>query len=269
MPRVKVADTFLGGAARRWFLRHWLGFPAFDRARECHGFGERRHPQLSVKDPFAFVKLPDRRDPIARPRMDPHERAVCRLVQWIELEPSLRVVDRTPGLLTGRELLEDSPELPPQAISLDGLPLIELRAITQRETREKVAGVSDHRVVEAALRDQCTETANVQVDRLAVESDAVSLDLHLVATKAGSERRQRSAQRASGALGLGIRPKQSREAVAGLWLAGNRKVGDESHRFARIHLDRAPATLDARRSQEFQDQPPAGRPQSRGGLRAP
>src|SRR5207245_212441 len=94
--------------------RRWLRFPALDRTREHHGLGEGRHSQLAVQNPLTLVKLAERGDAIAGAGMNPHERAMGRLVDRIELEPSLRVDDRSLRVLARGEPLEDPRELPPE-----------------------------------------------------------------------------------------------------------------------------------------------------------
>jgi hypothetical protein len=191
-----------------------------------------------------------------------------RLVEWVELEPSFSVGDRAPRFLPRYEALEDACKLLSQGIGLGGLPLVELGAVSQREPREEIAGVRGHRVFETVVGDQGAEPANVEVDGV-IETDPNALYTQLLATQASSQRRQCSPQGASGALGVCIGPEERSEAVAGLRLPGHGQVRDESRRLPRVHVDDAAATLDARRSEELEDQPPACLPPSGGDLGAP
>ena len=68
---------------------------------------------------------------------------------------------------------------------------------------------------------------------------------------------------------VAVGPEQSRKAVAGLWVSGHGKICDQRSRFARVHLDRAPATLDARWPQQLQDEASACPPAGRDGPRTP
>jgi hypothetical protein len=245
-----------------------LGVAALDGAGKRDGLGKWCHAELAVQDSFALVELTQRRDAITGARVNPHQGAMRRLVEWVELEPSFPEDDRPPRLLTRYEPLEYSSQLLSQGVGLGGLPLVELRAVTQREPREEIPGVRGHRIVEAIIRDQGAETANVDVDGV-IESDPNALDTQLLAAQACSQRRQRSPQGASGALGVCIGPEERREAIAGLRLLSHGQVRDKSRRLPRVHLDRAPATLDARRSEELEDEAPASLPPSGGDLGAP
>jgi hypothetical protein len=99
----------------------------------------------------------------------------------------------------------------------------------------------------------------VHVDRLVVESDAQTVGVEFVATETRAQRRQRSAQRASCALRVGVGPQQCRDGVASLGLTGDGQIRDERRGLPRVQRDRAPTTLDAGSSEEAQDRSPGHR----------
>ena len=81
--------------------------PCADGLVERRRLDERRHTELLVDDPYALAVLVDGRRTIAELCVQAHQRAVGRLVERVEVQPSLGVDDGRGQLAGGRASIDE------------------------------------------------------------------------------------------------------------------------------------------------------------------
>ncbi len=121
-----------------------------------------------------------------------------------------------------------------------GTPVVELRAVAEREAREeRAAGEVGRRREDArVVRGRgMLDGDEVDVDRV-VEGDDGSVDPQPSVAQGGSQHGQRPPERAAGRLVVGVGPEEGGELVARVWAALDREDGEDRERLARVDHDR-------------------------------
>jgi len=228
--------------------------PGLDRVVERARLVHRRDAQLAVEHPHAFAVLAERGGAVARARVEAHELAVRRLVERVDREMALRVPERRAEiavpLRVNGEPREDLGVRASQRVGLGGLPIVELRAVAEREALEQVAAVERGRVREPAVGDGPAKLRHVDPQIGPVEIDRLALGLEPAVAERGPQDRQRATKCAPGLLLIMFWPEQRRQGRPPLWLPGHGEVGKERGRLSGVGLDGLPAHRDRGRAQQ-------------------
>src|SRR5438093_7152989 len=130
---VEIAHALMDVRCRRAGLG--LRIAALDRVAQRDGVAVRCDAELAVQNARALPVLTQGCSPVTRSGIETHERAMCSFIERLDRQPAPRVLDRASvvAFLMG-ESFQDSSELPSKGLGLRGLPLIELHAVTQRES---------------------------------------------------------------------------------------------------------------------------------------
>ena len=117
-----------------------------DRLVQLCSFCQRRYAKLRAQDALALLVLAHGSRTLARPGIQQHQLAVCRLVQRIKRQPAACIVDRRfPGVanrVTGCKRLEHLCQRAPQFLALEELPVVIICAVAQRKAGHKVVLVN-------------------------------------------------------------------------------------------------------------------------------
>ncbi len=242
MSGVSTAATGSAGAAQRFRRRRGAlqldrdGGPlAQDLAVQRLGLGLGLGIELALERADAELVLAERRASAAELHVQPHQRAVHRLLERIEgeeLERGLHGRLRRPRRpMPGEEPGQGLHRGLAQALALGQEPLLE-RRLLQRQARQEVALVQQPGLVERAgrpLGDEGLEDLRVDGHRLGVERHCVAVEPEGVGSGQGlPERGQRLAQAAAGLRRLHVAPEQGGQLVPGVGLAGgHREIGQQ------------------------------------------
>ena len=193
------------------------------------------------------------------------------LVQGIELQPA-------PGMpggplqITLRDAGRDQPLQPagqrlPQPFGHRRLPLLEVRAAAQDETRQEVIPVQLNRPLQGlGVRpsDQRLELAHVHLDRAELEGHRGPADGQASA-HGGRGDRQGAPQRGPALGAVGLRPQQVSELLAAVLAAGHGEQRQQRDGLSGVESDRETVAQHDRRPEQRQPQlrhqpPPTGSP---------
>ena len=231
-----------------------------DGAVQRRRLGQGRHAELPVEGAHALAVLGQRRGAVAAQGVEADELAVGGLLQRVQAQAPARVPDGRREAARLREPLDEAVErggqLAAQRIGLERLPVVEVRAVAQREAREEVVAVDGDGLLQRLgggprIGDARAEAVEVDVDRRAAEQgDPLPRGLQRLVADRSPQRRQGAPQRPAGVALVVLGPQQRRERVARAGAAGQRQVGQEGDGLARVDLDGPPVDLDLRRPQE-------------------
>ena len=142
-----------------------------------------RDPELLAQGSNAVAVLLERGCAVAAPGIQPDQLAVRGLVQWIDLEPPASVGNGPLVFATRGQQLHQAPQrraqLARQRVRLAHLPVVEVRAVTQRETLHEAAGEQRHRLAQilggGTIRCQLPEALDVELEAGSLlQGDAVA-----------------------------------------------------------------------------------------------
>ena len=278
--RVEIADRGRGAHfGRRGLVAER---PGFDRVLQRTRLRRRRDAELLIEESDRVAVLMERGGAVAPAGVEPHEVAVRGLVQRIGSETFLRLRDRRREVavaLGGRgESGERFGVIGAERIGLSGLPVVERRAVAEREALEEVAAIDRDRAREVATADRAPEFDHVDGQILPIEVDRLALGLEPPIAEGRAQHRECPSQRTAALLLVGVGPQQRRERRAALPPLRHGEVREQCRRLAGVGLDRLAADLDARRAEERHAQPghpgqaiapPASPRTSRGPRRCP
>ena len=141
--------------------------------------------------------------------------AVRGLVERIELEPAPGVRYGLGVLAAGDQPIHQAPQhrnqLALESARLGDLPVVEVRAVTQREPLEKATRQEDHRLVQPLDRrvpgDELAKALDIELEtRPSQQGNAVAAGLDPLVADRLSQRRQRAPERPARVLGVVTRP---------------------------------------------------------------
>ncbi len=167
---------------------------------------------------------------------------------------------------TAREPLERARQLPPQALGLEKLPVVEGDAVAQPETGHEVVAVKLNGLgqqrhafgtylrfpvpVRLALCQEVVETDDVYQDRAVVKVHVLSVGDQPPLRAGLAQRREGPAQGGAGATLVVLGPEQSSERVPGVAPPRYGQVGGERDRLPRVDFHEHALVLDARRTEQ-------------------
>ena len=171
--------------------------------------------------------------------MELHDQALGRLVQRIERQPASRVSEGgivfTSARQPLRQLLQRGGQLQPQALSLEGLPGIELDGICEGEAGQEVGAVQSHRfgeggqavvaepaegiVVGGNLRQQIVEARDVHLKRRRLACHLIPFDRQRAFADGLAEIGKGAAQHRAASFAVELRPQQRHQRIATVGLA--------------------------------------------------
>jgi hypothetical protein len=166
----------------------------------------------------------------------------CVVHASLQLEPKDQAVERDSPFAAHRVLVQS-------------LPIVEVDAVSQPESRQQVvavevAGCDQGRRRRMLLARQPAKLGEVEPGVGQVEADRIAVALQPSFAERGAERRERPAERGARALGVRVGPEQVRDNSARVGVAGHREVREHRRRLARVDRQRFPVHLDARCSEK-------------------
>ena len=145
------------------------------------------------------------------------------LVQGIDLEPAAGVGEGALVFTTRSQQLHQAPQrraqLAPQRVRLADLPVVELRAVAERETLQEVAGEQRHRLAQAleggAVACELPEALDVEFEAGSpLQGDAVAGGVDPFLADRRAQGRERAPQSTPSAIRVVGRPQQAAERLA-------------------------------------------------------
>ena len=180
---------------------------------------------------------------------------MSRLVQRLDPRPALGM-RKCPVVLTplGVDFDQSSQyraEFAAQAVRLPELPMVELRAVAEREPLEKVRGEEIGRLAQAlgrrAFRRERAKAGDVELETGASpQGNCVARGFDPFLADRAAQARERAAQGSSRPIGLESRPQKLAEGVAGEAPLGEREIREQGEGLARVEAHRLAAPLHAR-----------------------
>ena len=174
------------------------------------------------------------------------EPALPELVERIELDPPPRRLHRPARIPTvepsGRKSIEEVTHGPLDAHGAGGLPIVERRAVAQREAGQERAPGERRRSLKVGRPERCRQALQFdQIDGCGrrVERDLCPPDDHTGSADRGAQRRQRTTKGTPGGLVVRLRPEHRRQLVAGERPSAGSDKGDDRERLAGVHHDGA------------------------------
>ena len=227
---------------------------------EPRGLRQRPHGKLAVEHPDEFAVLADGGGALPGPGQNADQRLVGRFVQRVEGQPPAGVVE-CPGGLAGADATGDQPfertgQHLAQPISRRRLPVLELRAVAQREPGEEVVPVEPRRALQGGQvrpDGQRLEVGHVHPHPVRPERHHGAGDREAL-SHGGRRDRERPAQRPPGAGGVGFRPEQGGEPVPALFTPRDREDGQQRDGLLGVETDDDGVPLHDRWPQERQAQ---------------
>ena len=236
---------------------------------------QRGDAELAFEHADALPVLLDRGRPVSAGRVQGHQATVDGFSQRVHREQPAGLFDRLrggPGGCGGlHQPLQRLGDLARQPLRLEPLPVVELRAVPQREPRQELpphgggspterfearrAGRVRGMAVPRALGDVAAKHLDVQGQVLAAEDDRIAGRSDPPPAEAGSQRRQRAPERRAGVRVVLVRPQQHGHPFAGLRAPGHGQVREQRHGLPRVDRERHAVHQDLGRPQQRDVEP--------------
>jgi hypothetical protein len=184
---------------------------------------------------------------------------VGRLVQWLSVEPAPRVPQRRRVVAIRdqefHEPLKDVGQLGVEAARLGHVPLLERRAVAEREPLEQAARTRLRRLRQrlgrVPLRREPAKALDVELEPvLSPKPDAVALGLDPFLADGAAQSRESAPEGSARTFGVLTRPQELAQRVARARALRQGQVSEQRGRLAGVERDGLAVAFDPRRAEQ-------------------